>query len=167
MHLLTQIYHHGGEKSISSPRGASSILYPPQKAALCLKSKVGRTTNTAGADPGKANSTRHWVQISTQMTFFANLAHSHIANGLCLHCSERRTVLMNSLIKRVSFLFSIFPLSNMVKIFPAVWKWLAGRGRELLTLLRAFSIWRKWPLLILLSNRADHPLEIKETLPAQ
>lgn len=99
------------------------------------------------------------MQISTQITFFANLAHSHTANGPCLHCFERRIVLMNSLIKHVSFLFSIFPLSNMVKIFPAVWKWLAGRGRELLTLLRAFSIWRKWPLLILLSNRADHPLD--------
>lgn len=70
---------------------------------------------------------------------------------------------MNSLIKHVSFLFSIFPLSNRVKIFPAVWKWSAGRGRELLTLLGAFSIWRKWPLLTLLATEQITLQTIKET----
>lgn len=114
----------------------ASILYPPQKAAPCWKSKLGRTTEAAEAEPGRIlHQYQHWVQIPKSTTFPANLPLSHTANSPCLSCSERKTVLMNCLINHSSFLFSILPLRNMVKMLPTVWKCLAQRGWELLALL--------------------------------
>lgn len=158
VHLLIQKYHHRGKKHLQGV--ASSVLHPPSESCPTLEEQTGKDNKRSRGWPWQNQQhPLHWPQISMPMTFFANLARWHTANGPRLHCSERRIVSMNSLIKHVSFLFSIFPLSNRVKIFPAVWKWLAGRGDEFPTLLGAFSIWRKWLLSTLLSNRADHPID--------